>query len=387
VSGPSTTVSRGSRAAVLPTYARADLTVVRGEGCRVWDDEGRAYLDFGAGIAVVGLGHRHPAVTEATHAQLDRLWHASNLYWTEPMLRLAGLLSERLGGGQAFFCNSGAEANEAALKVARKATGRSGIVALEGGFHGRTYGALSATGQPGKWEGFGPLVPGFSFARPNDVESLEAAVAPGGELAAILLEPVLGEGGVLPLEEGFVRAAAEIAREVGALLCVDEVQAGLGRTGTFFAYEQLGIEPDLVTLAKGLGNGLPIGALLVREGIADAIGPGDHGSTFGGNPVASAAACAVVEAIDDALLENVAARGAQLSAGLEELPGVREVRGRGLLLAGLLDRDAAPVVDECRARGLLVLTAGPDVLRLLPPLVVTEAEVDQALGVLHEVLA
>ena len=380
-------MSRGSRAAVLPTYARADLTVVRGEGCRVWDDEGRAYLDFGAGIAVVGLGHRHPAVTEATHAQLDRLWHASNLYWTEPMLRLAGLLSERLGGGQAFFCNSGAEANEAALKVARKSTGRSRIVALEGGFHGRTYGALSATGQPGKWEGFGPLVPGFSFARPNEVESLEAAVAPGGELAAILLEPVLGEGGVLPLEEGFVRAAAEIAREVGALLCVDEVQAGLGRTGTFFAYEQLGIEPDLVTLAKGLGNGLPIGALLVREGIADAIGPGDHGSTFGGNPVASAAACAVVEAIDDALLENVAARGAQLSAGLEKLPGVREVRGRGLLLAGLLDRDASPVVDECRARGLLVLTAGPDVLRLLPPLVVTEAEVAEALGVLREVLA
>ena len=387
MSGPSTTVSRGSRAAVLPTYARADLTVVRGEGCRVWDDEGRAYLDFGAGIAVVGLGHRHPAVTEATHAQLDRLWHASNLYWTEPMLRLAGLLSERLGGGQAFFCNSGAEANVAALKVARTVTGRSGIVALEGGFHGRTYGALSATGQPGKWEGFGPLVPGFSFARPNDVESLEAAVAPGGELAAILLEPVLGEGGVLPLEEGFVRAAAEIAREVGALLCVDEVQAGLGRTGTFFAYEQLGIEPDLVTLAKGLGNGLPIGALLVREGIADAIGPGDHGSTFGGNPVASAAACAVVEAIDDALLANVAARGAELSAGLEKLPGVREVRGRGLLLAGLLDRDASPVVDECRARGLLVLTAGPDVLRLLPPLVVSEAEVAEALGVLREVLA
>ena len=386
MSGPTTAVSRDSRAAVLPTYARADLTVVRGEGCRVWDDEGRAYLDFGAGIAVVGLGHRHPAVTEATHAQLDRLWHASNLYWTEPMLRLAGLLSERLGGAQAFFCNSGAEANEAALKVARKATGRSRIVALEGGFHGRTYGALSATGQPGKWEGFGPLVPGFSFARPNDVESLEAAVAPGGELAAILLEPVLGEGGVLPLEEDFVRAAAEIAREVGALLCLDEVQAGLGRTGTFFAYEQLGIEPDLVTLAKGLGNGLPIGALLVREGVADAIGPGDHGSTFGGNPVASAAACAVVEAIDDALLENVAARGAQLAAGLEQLPGVREVRGRGLLLAGLLDRDASPVVDECRARGLLVLTAGPDVLRLLPPLVVTEAEVDQALGVLREVL-
>ncbi len=376
-----------SRATVLPTYARADVTIVRGEGCRVWDDEGSSYLDFVGGIAVVGLGHLHPAVTAAAHAQLDRLWHASNLYWTEPMLRLAGLLSERMGGAQAFFCNSGAEANEAALKVARKATGRTRIVALEGGFHGRTLGALSATGQPGKWEGFGPLVPGVSFARPNDVESLEAAVAPASELATILLEPVLGEGGVLPLEAEFVRSAAEIAREVGALLTVDEVQAGLGRTGTFFAYEQLGIEPDLVTLAKGLGNGLPIGALLAREGVAEAIGPGDHGSTFGGNPVASAAACAVVEAIDDALLENVAARGKQLAAGLSELGAVREVRGRGLLLAGVLDGDAGAVVEACRERGLLVVTAGPDVLRLLPPLVVSEAEVEEALAVLREVLS
>ena len=380
------TVSLASRGSVLPTYARADVTIVRGEGCRVWDDEGRSYLDFGSGIAVVGLGHRHPAVTAAAHAQLDRLWHASNLYWTEPMLRLAELLSERMGGAQAFFCNSGAEANEAAIKVARKATGRSRIVALDGGFHGRTFGALSATGQPGKWEGFGPLVPGFSFARPNDVESLESAVSPGVELAAIMLEPVLGEGGIVPLEEGFVQAAAEIAREVGALLCLDEVQSGLGRTGSFFAHEQLGVEPDLVTLAKGLGNGLPIGALLAREGVADAIGPGDHGSTFGGNPVASAAACAVVEAIDDPLLENVAARGVQLVQGIEGLPSVVEVRGRGLLLAALLERDAGGVVDECRARGLLVLTAGLDVLRLLPPLVVTEAEVDEALGVLSEVL-
>jgi acetylornithine/N-succinyldiaminopimelate aminotransferase len=386
VNDSSNTASLASRGSVLPTYARADITIVRGEGCRVWDDEARSYLDFGSGIAVAGLGHRHPAVTAAAHAQLDRLWHASNLYWTEPMLRLAELLSERMGGAQAFFCNSGAEANEAAIKVARKTTGRSRVVALEGGFHGRTYGALSATGQPGKWEGFGPLVPGFSFARPNDVESLEAAVSPGGELAAIMLEPVLGEGGVVPLEEGFVQAAAEIAREVGALLCMDEVQSGLGRTGTFFAHEQLGVEPDLVTLAKGLGNGLPIGALLAREGVADAIGPGDHGSTFGGNPVACAAACAVVESIDDALLDNVAARAAQLGQGLEGVPGVLEVRGRGLLLAAVLGRDAGGVVDECRARGLLVLTAGPDVLRLLPPLVVTEAEVDEALGVLAEVL-
>ena len=381
-----TASSIAAREAVLPTYARADVTIVRGEGARVWDAEGREYLDFGGGIAVVGLGHRHPAVTDAAHAQLDRLWHASNLYWTEPMLRLAGLLSDRVGGAQAFFCNSGAEANEAALKVARKATGRTGIVALEGGFHGRTLGALSATGQPAKWEGFGPLVPGMTFARPNDVESLEAAVTPGGDLAAIFVEPVLGEGGVVPLEEGFVRAAAEIAREVGALLCVDEVQAGLGRTGTFFAYEQLGIEPDLVTLAKGLANGLPIGALLVRDGVARAIGPGDHGSTFGGNPVACAAACVVVEATDEELLANVVARGDQLASGLAGVAGVREVRGRGLLLAGVLDGDAAAVVDACRERGLLVLTAGSDVLRLLPPLVITEAEADEALSIIGAVL-
>jgi predicted acetylornithine/succinylornithine family transaminase len=386
VSQASNGLLHASRAALLPTYARTDITIVRGEGCRVWDDDGRAYLDFVGGIAVIGLGHRHPAVTAAAHAQLDELWHASNLYWTEPMTRLAALLSERSGGAQAFFCNSGAEANEAALKVARKATGRTRIVALEGSFHGRTLGALSATGQPAKWEGFGPLVPGVSFAKPNDVESLEAAVSPGGELATIILEPVLGEGGVVPLEDEFVRAAAQIAREVGALLCIDEVQTGIGRTGTFFAYEQVGVEPDLVTVAKGLGNGLPIGALLVRNGAAEAIGPGDHGSTFGGNPVACAAACAVVEAIDDALLANVVARGAQLATGLGRFPGVLGVRGRGLLVGAVLDREAGPIVDACRERGLLALTAGQDVLRLLPPLVVSEAEVQEALDVLAEVL-
>jgi acetylornithine/N-succinyldiaminopimelate aminotransferase len=372
---------------VLPTYARADVTIVSGEGCRVRDDAGREYLDFVAGIAVVGLGHLHPAPLAAARAQLERLWHASNLYWTEPMGELAGLLSERLGGARAFFCNSGAEANEAALKFARKATGRPGIVALDGGFHGRTLGALSATGQPAKWEGFGPLVPGVSFARPNEVESLEAAVSPGGDVAAIMLEPVLGEGGVVPLETSFAAAAAEIAAEVGALLVVDEVQAGLGRTGTFFAHEQLGIEPDLVTLAKGLGNGLPVGALLARDSAPDGLAPGDHGSTFGGNPVACAAACAVVRALDEELLESVRARGEELVAGLGGLPGVREVRGRGLLLGAVLDRPAAGVVDACRERGLLVLSAGPDVLRLTPPLTIGRAEVDEALAVIAAALA
>ena len=372
---------------VLPTYARADVTIVRGDGCRVWDDAGREYLDFVAGIAVVGLGHGAAGPLAAAHDQLDRLWHASNLYWTEPMLRLAALLADRFEGSRAFFCNSGAEANEAALKIARKATGRTRIVALEGGFHGRTLGALSATGQPSKWEGFGPLVPGVAFARPNDVESLESVLAPARDTALILLEPVLGEGGVIPLEPTFAQAAAELALEVGALLCVDEVQSGMGRTGTFFAHEQLGIRPDLVTLAKGLANGLPIGALLAGERAAPGFVPGDHGSTFGGNPVVAAAAAAVVEAIDDDLLADVRARGAQLATGLGGLPGVRAVRGMGLLVGAELDRPVAPVVDACREQGLLVLSAGPDVLRLTPPLVVTAADVDQAVQTIQRVLA
>jgi len=387
VRGPERQALSALRDAVLPTYARADITLVRGEGCRVWDDTGRQYLDFVAGIAVVGLGHCAPAPLAAAHEQLDRLWHASNLYWTEPMLRLASLLAERFEGASAFFCNSGAEANEAAIKIARKATGRTRIVALEGGFHGRTLGALSVTGQPSKWEGFGPLVPGVAFARPNDIESLEAALAPAGDTALLLLEPILGEGGVIPLEAAFAQAAAELALEVGALLCVDEVQAGMGRTGTFFAYEQLGIRPDLVTLAKGLGNGLPIGALLAGTRAAPGFVAGDHGSTFGGNPVVAAAAVAVVEAIDDELLAHVRERGAQLAAGLEALPAVRSVRGRGLLVGAQLDRQAGPVVAACLDQGLLVLSAGPDVLRLTPPLVVSSAQVAQALLTIESVLA
>ena len=383
------TVELGSTvdAPLLPTYARANVTFVRGEGCRIWDDTGRSYLDFVAGVAVVSLGHRHPAPLAAAHEQLDRLWHASNLYFTEPMARLAGLLSARVGGTQAFFCNSGAEAVESALKYARKATGRTRVVALEGSFHGRTFGALSATGQPAKWAGFGPLVPGVSFAPPNDIEALEKSIAPSADVALVLLEPVLGEGGVIPLEPEFVSAAAEIAAEAGALLCADEIQTGIGRTGTFLASERFDLEPDLVTLAKGLGNGLPIGALLVSDRVLGGFGPGDHGSTFGGNPVCCAAACAVVEAIDDDLLANVRDRGAELVAGLAAMPGVTGVRGEGLLLGVTLDRPVATVVDSCRDRGLLVLSAGPDVLRLTPPLVVGPAEVEEALGIIGAVLA
>ena len=376
---PSETVSQGLEH-LLPTYARADLTIVRGDGCRVWDADGREYLDFGGGIAVVSLGHCHPAPLAAAHAQLDRLWHVSNLYRSEPAEKLASLLSERFGGAQAFFCNSGAEAIEAALKYARKATGKAGVVALDGGFHGRTLGALSATGQPAKRAPFAPLVPGVRFVPPNDVTALRDAV--DDEVGLILLEPILGEGGVIPLEPDFVEAAAELE----PLLCFDEVQTGAGRTGSFFAFEQLGVRPDLVTLAKGLANGLPIGALLVADQAVGAFSPGDHGSTFGGNPVSCAAAAAVVEAVDSELLENVRERGSQLAAGLESLDGVVSVRGRGLLLGALIEGDASEVVERARAEGLLVLTAGADVVRLAPPLTVTAVEVDEALATLGRIL-
>ncbi len=375
-----------AEAPLLPVYARADVTFEQGDGVWLVADDGRRYLDFLAGIAVVGLGHRHPDVTAAAQTQLDRLWHASNLVWTRPMAELAERLSGRFGGAQAFFCNSGAEAVEAALKYARKATGRAGIVALENSFHGRTLGALSVTGQPSKRLAFEPLLPAVSFARLNDADSLRAACAeePPG---CIILEPVQGEGGVLPATPEFLAAAADIASEAGALLALDEIQAGVGRTGTFFAFEQAGVKPDLVTLAKGLANGLPIGCLLVADRAAGAFAPGDHASTFGGNPVACAAACAVSDAVTDELLAHVRAVGAQLSEGLADLPAVRETRGLGLLLGAELDRPDADVVTACLRRGLLVSSAGERVLRLTPPLTVGTHEAEQALAILSDALA
>jgi acetylornithine aminotransferase len=370
--------------ALLPTYPQTRVTFVDGDGVWLTDDLGRRYLDFAAGIAVVALGHKHPAPLAAAHRQLDRLWHASNLYGTEPAEALAQSLSARFGGAQAFFCNSGTEANEAAIKYARKATGKPGVLALEQSFHGRTTGALAVTGQPAKRAAFEPLMPGARFAQPNDVVSLRAAA--GRDVGLILLEPVLGEGGVIPLTADFVQAAADLAVEVGALLAFDEVQTGVGRTGTFFAFEQLPVRPQLVTLAKGLANGLPIGCLLVADDAAGAFAPGDHGSTFGGNPVACAAALAVVATVDDALLEQVQANGARLLEGLRALPHVVEARGMGLLLGAELDRPAQPFVDAALDAGLVCLTSGPNVLRLAPPLVVGEAEIDRALETLREVL-
>jgi predicted acetylornithine/succinylornithine family transaminase len=371
-------------APLLPVYPRADVTFVEGEGAWLVDGEGRRYLDFCAGIAVVGLGHLHPAPLAAAHEQLERLWHVSNLYWSEPMTALAERLSTRFGGAQAFFCNSGAESVEAALKYARKATGKPGVVAVEGSFHGRTFGALAATGQPAKRRAFEPLVPGVRFARLNDVESLHTAAT--ADTGLILVEPVQGEGGVRPASAAFLTAAAELASELGALLCLDEVQTGVGRTGTFFAFEQLGVRPQLVTLAKSLANGLPIGCLLVADEACGAFEPGDHGSTFGGNPVVCAAACGVCDVIDDDLLADVRANGALLAHGLERLPGVVVARGRGLLVGAELDQPAAPLVAACLDSGLLVSAAGETVLRLTPPLTIGPDEVAQAISVLEEVL-
>jgi len=374
----------GQAPPLLPAYARHDVTFVSGEGSWLVDDAGKRYLDLLAGIAVVGLGHRHPAPLAAAREQLDALWHVSNLYSTEPAARLAQLLSDRFGGARAFFCNSGAEAVEAALKWARKATGKPVVVALEGSFHGRTHGALAVTGQPAKRAAWEPLAPAARFARLNDAGSLAAAVGP--DTAAILLEPVQGEGGIHAATPAFLAAARALADEHGALLVLDEVQCGLGRTGSFFAWEQLGGAPDAVTLAKGLANGLPIGALLVADGAPAGLAPGDHASTFGGNPVTCAAACAVVEAIDEPLIARVQSNGELLAAGLAALPGVLEVRGRGLMLGAELDREAGPVVAGCLGAGLLVGTAGDSVLRLTPPLTVSPDELELGLALLEEVL-
>ncbi|MGZ4352097.1 MAG: aspartate aminotransferase family protein [Gaiellaceae bacterium] len=367
--------------ALMPVYARQDVVFVEGDGCRLTDARGRSYLDFGAGIAVVSLGHRHPAPLAAAHAQLDRLWHASNLYWTEPQVALAERLAARLPGAQTFLCNSGTEAIEAAIKLARRVTGKPGIVALEGSFHGRSTGALAATGQPAKRAAFEPLLPGVRFAKLNDVESLALAIREDTGLA--LLEVVQGEGGVRPADAHFVQSAAQLAAEAGALLCVDEIQTGVGRTGTFFAFEQVGVTPDLVTTAKALANGLPIGALLAT---GKTFAAGDHGSTFGGNPVACAAACAVLDEITDELLGNVQRQGERIPAALAGLPGVVEVRGAGLLIGVETVRPAAELVTNCLEQGLVVLTAGEHVLRLAPPLVVGDAEVDEALSILEGVL-
>jgi predicted acetylornithine/succinylornithine family transaminase len=372
---------------VVPAYARMPVQFVHGEGARLWDADGNEYLDFQTGLGVTSLGHGHPAVVEAIREQAARLVHVGNLFYTEPGMRLAQRLVEgSLGGGKVHFANSGTEANEAALKVARKARQGGNVISVHRGFHGRTYGSLSATPQEAKQAPFAPLVPGF-FAVAPEAQAIAAAV--DERTAAVILEPVQGESGIWVLDDELLHAARAACDEHGAALIYDEVQCGLGRTGTLWAYEDAGVMPDMITSAKALGGGLPIGALICGPRFADVLEPGDHGSTFAGGPVPCAAAHAVLDVVSDpAVLAGVRALGARLSEGLAQLPGVVEVRGRGLMLACDFEDGGAPALVR-RAlleQRLVVNATGPATLRLLPPLTIADADADEALARLRALL-
>ncbi len=377
---------------LMRTYRRAPVDFVRGEGPLLWDAEGREYLDFLAGISVCSVGHCHPAVVTAVREQVGRLMHASNLYYTEPMTELAERLSESSLGGRVFFANSGTEATECAIKIARKHAHSRGvsapeIVSFEGDFHGRTYGALSATPGLARNEALGPMLPGFRSVPHNDADALRAAV--GERTAAVLIEPIQGEAGVYPTSEEALLAARRACDEAGALLILDEIQTGVGRTGSLWAYEQTPVRPDVLTAAKALGGGMPIGACVAGPAASEVLEPGDHGSTFAGGPVASAAALAVLGIVDDpALLRRVRELGAELRAGLEALDGVRETRGRGLMVGVGLEEgiDAAAVGADLLQRGLVVNVPEPGTLRLLPPLVVDSSHLSTAVGLIGESL-
>jgi acetylornithine/N-succinyldiaminopimelate aminotransferase len=370
--------------ALVDNYARYDVEFASGHGCTLVDSDGNEYLDLLAGIAVCNTGHCHPHVVEAIRAQAGRLLHVSNLFYTHENVRLAERLSAASLGGKVFFCNSGAEANEAAIKLARKRRRGGGFLVAHGGFHGRTYGALSATPQEAKQAPFAPLVPGFT---PLDASAIADAV--DGETAAVLLEVVQGESGVNLIEHDVLRAIRAACDAHGALLIFDEVQTGMGRTGTLWAYEQTGVVPDVITAAKGLGGGFPIGALITSPETADVLEPGDHGSTFAGNPLASAAANAALDILDDAaLLETVRERGVHLREGLAELGAVQSVRGLGLMVACEIDGPAPEIARRALHEQHLVINAtGPTTLRFVPPLVITEAEIDDALTRLADTLA
>lgn len=371
---------------LMRTYRRAPVEFVRGEGALLWDAEGKEYLDFLAGISVCTVGHCHPDVVEAVREQAGRLMHTSNLFYTEPMVRLAERLSESSLGGRVFFSNSGTEANECAIKIARKHAHRRGIetpeiVSFERDFHGRTYGALAATPALAANPDLGPMLSGFRSVPLNDAAALRGAV--GESTAAVLIEPIQGESGIHSVSDEALLAAREACDEAGALLILDEIQAGIGRTGSLWAYEQTPVRPDVLTAAKALGGGMPIGACVTTPEAGEVLEPGDHGSTFAGGPLACAAALAVLGLVDDpGLLRGVRERGAQLREALLALDGVRAVRGRGLMLGvGLEDGiEAAAIGADLLERGLIVNVPAPNTLRLLPPLTVDSAQVERAVA-------
>ncbi len=390
---------------VVNSYARFPLTLERGEGCRVWDDEGRSYLDFVAGIATCTLGHAHPAMVESVNRQIQKLHHVSNLFYIPEQGELAKWLVEHSCADRVFFCNSGAEANEGAIKLARKyahtvlGIETPIILTAHASFHGRTLATVTATGQPKYQKNFDPLMPGFHYVEYNDIASLEAAIAqldqPKRQVAAIMLEALQGEGGVRPGDVAYFKRVREICDEKGILLILDEVQVGMGRTGHYWGYENLGIEPDIFSSAKGLGGGIPIGAMLCKS-FCDIFQPGDHASTFGGNPFACGVALSVCHTLEtEQLLDNVQQRGEQLRAGLRAIAHtypnlIAEVRGWGLI-NGLVLTPETPItspeiVKAAIAEGLLLVPAGPKVVRFVPPLIVTAADVEQALVALKRAL-
>ena len=378
---------------LMRTYRRGAVDFVRGEGPLLWDADGKEYLDFLTGISVCSLGHCHPSVVEAVREQAGRLMHTSNLFFTEPMVRLAERLSESSLGGRVFFANSGTEANECAIKIARKHAHDRGIdapeiVSFESDFHGRTYGSLSATPNLARNEALGPMLPGFRAVPRNDAAALRQAV--GERTAAVLIEPIQGESGVNPIADEVLLAARQACEESGALLIFDEIQTGIGRTGSLWAYEQTPVRPDVLTSAKALGGGMPIGACVTAPVAAEVLEPGDHGSTFAGGPVASAAALAVLDIVDDpTLLRRVRELGETLRVGLAQLDGVAEVRGRGLMIGvGLADGiDAAALGADLLRRGLAVNVPAPSTLRLLPPLTVGSEHLDRAVELLGDALS
>jgi len=372
----------------IDTYARAPVEFVRGEGAWLWDSDGRRYLDFFAGLSVHNAGHCHPDIVAAICGQAAKLAGSSNLFYSEPALRLCERLAESSLGGKVFLCNSGAEASECVIKLVRKHAHARGIerpeiVTLDAGFHGRTLGALAATSKLAREDLFGPLPPGFVAVARDDPDALRAAV--GGSTAAVMLEPIQGEAGVLPVSDEMLIAAREACDAVGATLVFDEVQCGMGRTGTLWAYEQLPVRPDALTSAKALGGGLPVGAVVTTPELGEVFDRGDHGSTFGGAPIAAAAALAALAVIDDPeLLAGVRALGERFRSGLAAIPGVVEVRGRGLMVGMSLARgiDAAAAATGALSEGLVVNVPRPGMLRFLPPLTIGEVEVDRAVAIL-----
>lgn len=375
--------------ALFPNYGRWEIEIVEGKGTKVIDNNGKEYLDFVTGIAVCNLGHRPPSVQKAIEEQLNKVWHVSNLFQASHQEKVAALLTENSCGDYVFFCNSGAEANEAAIKMARKHTQRNKIITFVQSFHGRTFATMCATGQEKIHSGFGALLEEFVYLPYNDEKAVEAEMSE--DVAAIMLEVVQGEGGVNAADDGFLKKCQELCQKYGALFIIDEVQTGIGRTGAAFAYQHADLSPDIITSAKGLGSGFPVGAMIGKAHLKDTFSPGTHGSTFGGTPLAMAAAKATLDEIfQPEFLQSVIEKGEylknQLKDQLANIPFVKDVKGKGLLLGIQCDCEAAPIIAEIHKQGLLVLGAGPKVIRLLPPLNVSFEEMDEAVGILKSTL-